>query len=75
MGGNALLNNNNYHHNHPNTNVNSIDHLSMKLNKYDKIAIVGDNGGGKTTLTKLLLRFYNASKVVSLIDQTLIMLF
>lgn len=44
---------------YPNTNVNSIDHLSMKLNKYDKIAIVGDNGGGKTTLTKLLLRFYN----------------
>lgn len=44
---------------YPNTNVNSIDHLSLHLNKYDKIAIVGDNGGGKTTLTKLLLRFYN----------------
>ena len=44
---------------YPSSNVNSIDHLSMTLNKYDKIAIVGDNGGGKTTLTKLLLRFYN----------------
>ena len=44
---------------YPSSSVNSIDHLSMKLNKYDKIAIVGDNGGGKTTLTKLLLRFYN----------------
>jgi len=39
-------------------NYNSIDHLSMSIKQGDKIAIVGDNGGGKTTLMKLLLRFY-----------------
>ena len=47
---------------YPNAEKDSISHLSMDLNKYDKIAIVGDNGGGKTTLTKLLLKFYNPSQ-------------
>lgn len=47
---------------YPNAEKDSISHLSMNLNKYDKIAIVGDNGGGKTTLTKLLLKFYNPSQ-------------
>lgn len=46
---------------YPNTNFNSIDGLSIKVNKGEKIAIVGDNGSGKTTLMKLLLRFYNPS--------------
>lgn len=43
---------------YPKNDYNSIDNLSMTIKKGDKIAIVGDNGGGKTTLTKLLLRFY-----------------
>lgn len=33
--------------------------VNLEINKGDKIAIVGPNGGGKTTLTKILLRFYN----------------
>ena len=41
---------------------NSLNHLSMTLHKGEKIAIVGDNGGGKTTLIKQLLRFYNPSE-------------
>lgn len=41
---------------------NSLNHLSMTLYKGEKIAIVGDNGGGKTTLIKQLLRFYNPSE-------------
>ena len=41
---------------------NSLNHLSMTLSKGEKIAIVGDNGGGKTTLIKQLLRFYNPSE-------------
>lgn len=32
---------------------------NMKIPKGKKIAIVGENGGGKTTLTKLLLRLYD----------------
>ena len=45
---------------------NSLNHLSMTLNKGEKIAIVGDNGGGKTTLIKQLLRFYNPSEGIIL---------
>ncbi len=33
--------------------------IDMKFRAGDKIAIVGENGGGKTTLTKLLLRLYD----------------
>ena len=40
----------------------SIDGLSLKVKRGEKIAIVGDNGGGKTTLMKLLLRFYNPNE-------------
>ena len=43
---------------YPKNEYNTIENLSMTIKKGDKIAIVGDNGGGKTTLTKLLLRFY-----------------
>ncbi len=46
---------------YPNTDFNSIDGLNIKVNKGEKIAIVGDNGSGKTTLMKLLLHFYNPS--------------
>lgn len=38
---------------------NVIDHVSMKINNGDKIAIVGYNGAGKTTLVKLLIRLYD----------------
>ena len=33
--------------------------INMKFRAGSKIAIVGENGGGKTTLTKLLLRLYD----------------
>lgn len=46
---------------YPNTDFNSINGLNIKVNKGEKIAIVGDNGSGKTTLMKLLLHFYNPS--------------
>lgn len=46
---------------YPKNDHNSINHLSMNFKNGEKIAIVGDNGGGKTTLTKLLLKFYNPS--------------
>lgn len=37
----------------------SIENINFQIEKGEKIAIVGENGGGKTTLTKLLLRLYD----------------
>ncbi len=36
-----------------------LDHVNIKINKYEKIALVGHNGAGKTTLIKLLMRLYD----------------
>lgn len=43
---------------YPNTDTMVLNHVSMKINCGDKIAIVGVNGAGKTTLIKLLCRLY-----------------
>ncbi|MCL4392788.1 ABC transporter ATP-binding protein/permease [Patescibacteria group bacterium] len=42
--------------------------LSLTINPGEKIAIVGDNGAGKTTFINLLCRFYTANKGEILID-------
>ena len=39
-----------------------LDSVSLKINKGEKIAIVGYNGAGKTTLTKLIMRLYDPTK-------------
>ena len=36
-----------------------LDHVSLKVNKGDIMALVGPSGGGKTTICHLLPRFYN----------------
>lgn len=43
---------------YPKTNKIILDNVSFKINKGEKISIVGLNGAGKTTIVKLLCRFY-----------------
>ncbi len=44
----------------PNEKV--IDNLTFSVKKGEKIAIVGETGAGKTTIVKLLMRFYDINK-------------
>ena len=44
---------------YPGSKYPAINHISFKLNKGEKLAIVGPNGSGKTTLVKLLCRLYD----------------
>ena len=43
--------------------------LSLKIKHNEKIAIVGENGAGKTSLVKLLMRLYDVQKGEILINQ------
>ncbi len=40
----------------------SINGVSMEIKPYEKVALVGYNGAGKTTITNLLLRLYDVSE-------------
>ena len=53
---------------YPNTEKKIFNHLSLKIQKGEKIAIVGRSGSGKSTLLNLLLRFYEVTSGYILID-------
>lgn len=46
---------------YPNSNF-TLKNITFKVNKGEKIAIVGENGVGKSTILKLLLRLYDPDK-------------
>ena len=46
---------------YPKSEKNVLDNLSFKINKGEKIAIVGNNGAGKTTIVKLISNLYQPS--------------
>ena len=43
---------------YPNSNKKVLNNISLKINKGDKIAIIGYNGSGKSTLINILLGIY-----------------
>ncbi len=44
---------------YPNTDITILDKVSFKINKGEKIALVGLNGAGKSTIVKLICRLYD----------------
>lgn len=53
---------------YPGTKKHILKDLSLIVNPGEKIAFVGENGAGKTTIIKLLARFYDVSKGEILIN-------
>lgn len=51
-----------------NTEHYAVRHLNFKLEAGEKLALVGENGAGKTTITKLLARLYDPSEGRILLD-------
>ncbi|MGB3340286.1 MAG: ABC transporter ATP-binding protein [bacterium] len=49
-----------------------LENLNFKIKKGERIALVGETGGGKTSIIALLLKFYEPQKGTILIDNTCI---
>lgn len=58
----------NVSHSYEGGTKNAIKNLSLKINKGESIAFVGRSGSGKTTITKLVMRFFDPEKGKILID-------
>ena len=46
---------------YPNSRENTLNEISLEIKPGEKIAIVGENGAGKTTFVKLLMRLYDVT--------------
>lgn len=53
---------------YPKNNEMILDGINLTIKAGSKVAFVGRSGAGKTTLVKLLLRFYDPSKGLILVD-------
>lgn len=55
---------------YPNTNILVLDHINFKIKEGEKLAVVGQNGAGKTTVIKLLCRLYEPTSGEILLNGT-----
>ena len=46
---------------YPNTDREVLSNIDIKIKKWEKVAFIGHTGSGKSTITQLLMRFYNYS--------------
>jgi len=53
---------------YPGTDRNAVEEVSLRVEPGETVALVGHSGAGKTTLTKLLLRFYDVDNGAIRID-------
>lgn len=47
---------------YPGQDMYTLKNINLKLNAGEKISVVGENGAGKTTFTKLLMRLYHPTE-------------
>lgn len=55
---------------YPSAKKPSLKNVNLKIDKGETVAVVGQNGAGKTTFVKLLLRFYDPDEGVILYNGT-----
>lgn len=53
---------------YPNASTNALNNVNFTIRKGEHVAIIGKNGAGKTTMIKLLLRLYDPSDGMILIN-------
>jgi len=53
---------------YPHTGIHAIRDFSLKINKGEKVAVIGKTGSGKSTIAQLLLRMYDVQKGEILYD-------
>lgn len=44
-----------------NSHSNSLENISFKINPLDRVAVIGTNGSGKSTIVKLIMGYYKVS--------------
>lgn len=53
---------------YPNSSKKTLNNLCFEIHRGEHVALVGENGEGKTTIVKLLLRFYDPDSGIILIN-------